>query len=368
MKLEFKSAEDVKRWTDGRKLPDKSTLLARSAMRTLAGIGTEPDATIKRIFYSIMRGGITLATHSVQDSRTFEAQEQILKLALEDLKGSKMGDDAIDSMTWANQETHGAFSELIASIPPSTSIEVPEFFPEKLSEMSRDAAELQVARTSHDIFELTLWEFQPTKLYDNAITGLFNYCRLRPEREFWVKWYTGILEGKPLDWEMQQEIVCIPDQVWRNADWPRSEESYLSEHVKLIEAKHELLEKISDLQISLSSAYERRSGIGGNFPPETIDLNDKFQIDTEKTRLELDALDHKLREKPLNKSQVQQQIEKVTSQLKDVLIWLAKKNDLAVDTAIKWAIPAAGGGYIAVNPEKFEAVVRGATKLLELLP
>ncbi len=53
--------------------------------------------------------------------------------------------------------------------------------------------------------------------------------------------------------------------------------------------------------------------------------------------------------------------------LKTGFAWCLKKANLIVDTAIKWAIPAGGTGYLALQPENLEAVIEVAKRLLGFL-
>jgi hypothetical protein len=53
-----------------------------------------------------------------------------------------------------------------------------------------------------------------------ARTGLID--RMRTEwapsalgQEFWMRWYQGFLDGKPLPWELQRDIALIPDDDWQ---------------------------------------------------------------------------------------------------------------------------------------------------------
>jgi ABC-type nitrate/sulfonate/bicarbonate transport system substrate-binding protein len=66
-------------------------------------------------------------------------------------------------------------------------------------------------------------------------------------------------------------------------------------------------------------------------------------------------------------TRLQKTIEALVMALKKGYAWCLKKGDLIVDTAIKWAIPAGGTTYFALNPEKLEAVIQTAKKLLGVL-
>ena len=33
--------------------------------------------------------------------------------------------------------------------------------------------------------------------------------------DFWVRWWDGVIAGKPLDWELQKQVALIPDEEWQ---------------------------------------------------------------------------------------------------------------------------------------------------------
>ncbi|MEP0190247.1 MAG: hypothetical protein ABJE00_07535, partial [Erythrobacter sp.] len=60
-------------------------------------------------------------------------------------------------------------------------------------------------------------------------------------------------------------------------------------------------------------------------------------------------------------------LEKLTRALSICLSWAAKKADLAVETAIKWSIPASGG-YFLLNPGKFQALIEAVKAWSSFIP
>lgn len=176
---------------------------------------------------------------------------------------------------------------------------------------------------------------------------------------FWREWYQGFLDGKPLDWELQRRVALIDDAIWEAG--PEA----VAEEIEKIRAKFHLEEHIVELEADLRKAPINRHGIGGNMPPEPLDDVPIARELVIVLRPLEDLKDEIANELP-DLSRLQKIIEALATALKTGLAWCLRKGDLIVDTTIKWAIPASGG-YLALNPEKLEAVIEAAKKLLGVL-
>lgn len=177
---------------------------------------------------------------------------------------------------------------------------------------------------------------------------------------FWREWYQGFLDGKPLDWELQRRVALIDDPIWEAG--PKA----VAEEIEKIRVIFELEKRISDLEADLRSASVNRHGIGGNLPPE---LPDEVPVAQELVFIwqPLNDLKKEIANQDPKPSHLQSIIETLDTALKTGFAWCLKKGDLIVDTAIKWAIPAIGTGYLTLNPEKLEAVIKTGMSLLGLL-
>jgi hypothetical protein len=177
---------------------------------------------------------------------------------------------------------------------------------------------------------------------------------------FWREWYQGFLDGKPLDWELQRHVAQIDDAIWEAG--PEA----VADEIEKIRARFDLNEHIVELEADLRRATVSRHGIGGNMPPEM--LNDA-PIAQELVIVwqPLEELKDEITEEDPDPTRMQVIIEALVTALKTGLAWCLRKGDLIVDTVIKWAIPAAGTGYFALHPEKIEAVIDAAKRLLSVL-
>ena len=182
-----------------------------------------------------------------------------------------------------------------------------------------------------------------------------------PEWAFWREWYQGFLDGKPLNWELQKEIAEIP-----GADWELGPKR-IAGLIEGIKWKIVLEHRIRELEDKPIISSRSRLGIGGNNPPET--LEHAVQVSKELLVIWEPLIDLKTAaasERP-DKSIIHNAIEALGKALKTGLKWWASKTDLAVDTTIKWGIPAAGG-FFAMNPDKLAAVIEAAKAWLIHIP
>lgn len=178
--------------------------------------------------------------------------------------------------------------------------------------------------------------------------------------EYWTAWFEGFLEGNPIDWELQRRVARIDDAIWDSGC------EAVAGEIRRIRVKFDLEMRIKELEAELRHATVNRHGIGGNLPPEPLD---NVQIAQELIIVwrPLKDLKDEIVKDDLDPAGLQKTIEALLEALKKGIAWCLKKGDLIVDTSIKWAIPAGGTGYLALNPEKLEAVIEAAKKLLGLL-
>ena len=192
-------------------------------------------------------------------------------------------------------------------------------------------------------------------------TGYFYHALAEPHWSFWREWYQGFLDGTPLDWELQRCVATIPDAEWAMGP------GHIAKLIEEIRARFALERRVADLEEELKASAISRHSLGGNFPPEPIDppgIAKELLIIWEPLqdlKAELEA------EKP-DEDRIRKALALLADALKAGLAWCAKKADLAGDTTIKWAIPAGGTGYFALNPEKLSAVIDGVQTWLGILP
>ncbi|MEO9827272.1 MAG: hypothetical protein ABJF50_22950 [Paracoccaceae bacterium] len=177
---------------------------------------------------------------------------------------------------------------------------------------------------------------------------------------FWREWYQGLLDGEPLDWTLQRRVALIDDKVWEAGI------EAVAVEIEKIRIIFDLEKRIVDLETDLRRATFDRHGVGGNNPPEMLD-DAPIARELVIVWQPLEDLSNEITNGDPDSSRLQLIIESLASALNAGFAWCLKKGDLIVDTAIKWAIPASGTGYLALNPEKLEAVLEAAKRLLGVI-
>jgi hypothetical protein len=86
--------------------------------------------------------------------------------------------------------------------------------------------------TGHDIFDQPLWLGKPPSLIDISDAQARLIWAKNPQTwDFWVRWWDGVIAGKPLDWELQKQVALIPDD-----DWQKGPE-HIASLIRQIEAR-----------------------------------------------------------------------------------------------------------------------------------
>ncbi|MGR3343624.1 MAG: hypothetical protein ACU0DI_10445 [Paracoccaceae bacterium] len=99
----------------------------------------------------------------------------------------------------------------------------------------------------------------------SALITFDNLLESGLEWSFWREWYQGFLVGKPLDWELQKEVVLI-----ENSDWEKGPE-HIAGLIEIIRKRRELEAAIAALKEQLTvqrATIEQRSH---NKPPGLVD-------------------------------------------------------------------------------------------------
>lgn len=127
---------------------------------------------------------------------------------------------------------------------------------------------LTIDRGSRAAFETPLW----TNL--TPLSNLFDSWQTFQKRSdpenvwaFWMRWYRGMFDGKPLDWDLQYKVVSISKDI-RNAG-----PAAVAEKIREVEAKWALEREIAALKKQLAEAKQAIAQPNRlhNQPPEAID-------------------------------------------------------------------------------------------------
>ena len=195
-----------------------------------------------------------------------------------------------------------------------------------------------VEEGSAELFKSSLWQgFEDDLLTGHMISG--EYWSDAPKNwAFWEGWYGGMLEGKPLPWDLQRDVALIEDEVWEAGA------EAVSEKIAEIEARHRLSTTLQDAQTEIVRSYAQRSGIGGNNPPEAIDDLPPIPKALEVVWEPLADLKDQVGEETPDASVIKSAIQKLTGLIAACGSWTGGKLDAAATefakSVGKWGGPA----------------------------
>ncbi|MCA8878530.1 MAG: hypothetical protein KDA73_00960 [Rhodobacteraceae bacterium] len=83
--------------------------------------------------------------------------------------------------------------------------------------LSRDAERIEAGEAAGTMFRHPVWRDvgEPTAVAD-ARGKLLAFLDADPELwGFWRRWYQGMFDGRPMDWDLQRAVALIPDAIWQ---------------------------------------------------------------------------------------------------------------------------------------------------------
>ena len=209
-------------------------------------------------------------------------------------------------------------------------------------------------------FDRTLWAEKVIFRYPLKERSNFEEYHHSVIFAFWREWHQAFLDGEPLDWDLQRRIAVIDGEAWdRGPD-------VIAAKIEDIRARWEVEKALSELSDSLHSQTSKRHGIGGNNPPESIQ-DELFSGAVTLIWEAEEELSTALEQEHPDREWIEAILVKFRYGLAGFLKWCVGKGDLAVDTLIKWGIPAAGAGYAAKYPKRIEALIDAIERWLQFL-
>jgi hypothetical protein len=173
------------------------------------------------------------------------------------------------------------------------------------------------------------------------------FCDEFPEFFFWREWYQANLDGKPLDWDIQAEIVSISADYWDNGA------ESISEKIKEIRARLSLEHRIAELEKHIQNNL--RFGIGGNNPPEAIEDNTAVKH-IEVVWASLDDLKAQIDQDTPDKGIVEKIAISLKSVLRSIVTFSARLGEHATKVAITSGV-SAGTATLIAKPELLEGII-----------
>jgi hypothetical protein len=78
-----------------------------------------------------------------------------------------------------------------------------------------------------------LWPVPPPESFTQADTRARAIWAREPDTwAFWLRWWDGMLAGRPLDWDLQQDVALIPDDDWQKGP------AHIAAIIRDIELRH----------------------------------------------------------------------------------------------------------------------------------
>ncbi|MFZ7093911.1 hypothetical protein [Primorskyibacter sp. 2E233] len=162
---------------------------------------------------------------------------------------------------------------------------------------------------------------------------------------------------------MQRRIALIDPEIWESGD-PEKVAAEIAE----IETLFAVANALGDLAKDRKTVLQDRHGIGGNNPPEEIDAGHPLAGSVTMIWAAFEDIRDEAEKDVPDKPKVRAALAALKAGLTAIVKWCGKKADLAVDTAIKWGVPAVGGGFFALNADKVGALIKAVQAWLPHIP
>lgn len=321
----------------------------------------EREKLLIYIFRNLLRLSVGVATKRLLDRSPLEAE---IEISLRLPWSSPWGD-----IFWASAETKQRLVEDAMFVAKQTCAIYCEYYVSIIANAIEPyfASRQDAHETPMGMLNLPLWHDSgwPEGMSADQIgaTTLGTDYRF----DFFARWYEGMARGEPLDWRLQERVALIDDGIWLAGI------DAVAEEIAKIEALFAVRQALDDLAQERAAARAERDrfGIGGNNPPEEMALPAEVRESqtivwaaVEDIKEEVEAADSG---REPDKGRIERAVEAIKAGLAVCVKWACRKADLAIDTVIKWGIPAAGAGIVATNPEKIQALVQAVEGWVPLL-
>ncbi|MBG6154102.1 hypothetical protein IWQ52_001271 [Labrenzia sp. EL_159] len=368
--------QDAQTWLKAQPTQTRVWFANRNALRVFPLVGFENQPSFDVVCLLMLRCIVTAyghiknpENHRRNDRMNYDALREISDSTHSDIMAVEHAREAADSTLSGNSSFSSAFGleHAIRAAREADEVSGLNSSSENIANDEICNAAVQVLRAAYvDTHrpgnEEGIWhEHEMPSSIAKGMEQLNLRWHLEPRSwSFWTSWYQGFLDGKHLNWELQRRMALIKDQVWEAG--PKA----VAEEIEKVSAKFYLEERINELEADLRRATFDRHGIGGNRQPESLDA---APVTKELVILwgPLEELKEEIVKDDPDPDRLQTIVDALIYALKTGIAWGLRKSDLIVDTAIKWAVPAGGTGYFALNPDKLEAVIEAVKTLLNTL-
>lgn len=211
---------------------------------------------------------------------------------------------------------------------PDIFADIPIITAEFWAAIGADAANFSDGEKASDVRAAPLW--RSNNPIDHLWEGKKNELENRPEDwSFWIDWYQRILDGRPQNWEMLEEIALIDPE-----DWDKGAE-HVNGLIAEIQARYAVSETVVAAQKALAEFPVASAQMGHNNPPEDIE-DDPFTVeDAAFVQKLLDDIGAESESREPDFSRLRAAADGLSKVIRKVGVWLAGKLDIAADAFFK---------------------------------
>lgn len=239
---------------------------------------------------------------------------------------------------------------------------------------------LDVFRSAANVEISTLRDITPSQNFDNplffptqkikvALNSLYApnheiFPEDLPAKAFWIDWYRGIVEGKPLDWGLQLKIALLPLQKVNL----ENNKADLGHKIEVVYKQWELELEIKKLRGQIYKTKTNPYSVQRlhNDPPESIESEQELlnrELDTALVNIKL--LEDETAKSAPDQSILARLSKWLLEASKRIAKYWVNLGDTALQSTAKWVGPAATA--YAISPEGFRRLSELAAEFGKLI-
>ncbi|WP_299428669.1 hypothetical protein [uncultured Shimia sp.] len=222
----FESLEQLEAWLRKQDISAIQAFSARAALRELPALTYFSDKDAKdmlgvNLILYCLRATLTCGVSSTQSRKTQRAMKAAADASAADARSTVIAaatsslildsEAALRATRAARSISHAAATSAAISIRSASNSAISASSNSRL----RDANVIAIQGTKA-VYSRALW--LEGKAGSESVRKWIEFLRepsSSRQWRFWHKWYQSMVEGKPLNWELQRRVALIEDDIWR---------------------------------------------------------------------------------------------------------------------------------------------------------